>query len=122
MGGKSGQGSVQTSKEIQALNKAANADQTRQGNSRLGYQDQTAPPRNLNQQVKNIQGRAVYNTGNFWVDSQVQAQKNNRKIRIQFVSKEYFDFLAKTPEAAQFLALGRNVRFVLNNKLYEIYE
>jgi hypothetical protein len=72
--------------------------------------------------VKNIQGRAVYNIENNWVDSQIQQKKTQKSKRIQFASSEYFDLIDKEPLSAQFLALGKNVRFVLNDTLYEIYE
>lgn len=119
---KSGAPSVQASKEMQALNAADNYDQARQGGSRLDYKDYEGKARNLAQEVKNIQGRAVYNTGKLWVDSHVQAQKNQQARRIQFAGPEYFELLKKEPLSAQFLALGKNIRFVLNNIIYEIYE
>ena len=88
----------------------------------MNYQDSEGRTQNLAQQSKNIQGRAVYQVGNNWVDSQVQNVKSANVQRVQFGTKEYFDFLNKEPQAAQFLALGRNVRFALNNQVYEVYE
>ena len=35
---------------------------------------------------------------------------------------EYFDLVKKNPQAASWLALGRNVQFVLGETIYEIYE
>lgn len=119
---KSGAPSVQASKEMQSLNVADSFDQSRQGGSRLEFKDYEGKARNLAQEVKNIQGRAVYNTGKIWVDSYVQKQKNQQVQRIQFASTGYFDLLKKEPLSAQFLALGKNIRFVLNNVIYEIYE
>jgi len=40
----------------------------------------------------------------------------------QFASKEWFDMLHKEPESAQFLALGRNVRFAMKDEVVEVYE
>jgi len=119
---KSGAPSVQASKEVQALNYAASYDQAKQGGSRLDYKDYEGKARNLAQEVRNIQGRAVYNTGKLWVDSQVQTQKNQQVQRIQFAGSGYFELLKKEPLSSQFLALGKNIRFVLNNTIYEIYE
>jgi Ca-activated chloride channel family protein len=124
---KSGAPSVQASKEVQGLNSASNYAQTRQGGGRLNYRDKEGSLRNLTQQVKNIQGRAVYNIGKFWVDSFIQSQKLQKQTtqkvnRIQFASDEYFELLKKEPLSAQFLALGQNIRFVLKNEVYEIHE
>jgi hypothetical protein len=43
-------------------------------------------------------------------------------VKIKFGSKEYYDLLDKEPESKDYLALGRNVSFVMKNKLYEITE
>ena len=77
---------------------------------------------NITQMIRNVQGRAFYQSGNYWVDSRVQKKKSKKVVRIQFGGKKYFSFLKKQPEAGQFLALGRNVRFVMNNRVYEVYE
>jgi Ca-activated chloride channel family protein len=119
---KSGGRSVQVSKEVQQMNEASNYAQARPGKSRLTFTDQEGKLRDMEKQVLNIQGRAIYNTGAFWVDSYVQAQKDQKVNRIQFAGEKYFEFLKNEPQAAQFLALGRNIRFVLNNRIYEIYE
>ena len=119
---KSGAPSVRASREVQQLNVADNFVQTQLGKKRLNFTDKEGSIRNLAQQVKNIQGRAVYNTGKFWVDSQVQLQKSQTVNRIQFASDGYFKLLKKEPQSAQFLALGKNIRFVMNNTIYEIYE
>jgi hypothetical protein len=88
----------------------------------MSYKTSEGTISNLMQQVKNIQGRAVYQSGKFWVDSQLQNEKPENTQRIQFASKEYFKLLKEEPESGQFLALGQNVRFFLNNTFYEIYE
>ena len=119
---KSGSESVRVSKEFQQLNRASNYAQMRQGKSRLGYVDRKGNTGNIIRQVKNIQGRAVYQNGKYWVDSFIQNQAHTKTIRIQFGSPEYFKLLRTHPESAQFLALGQKVRFVLEDSLYEIYE
>lgn len=119
---KSGAPSVQASKEVEQLNVAGNVAQTKQGKKRMKYSGEGGRVRNVVQQVKNVQGRAVYNVGKYWVDSQVQAQRSQKVQRIAFAGEEYFELLKKEPQSAQFLALGRNVRFVMNNQIYEIYE
>ncbi len=119
---KSGSRSVRVSEELQQLNRAANFAQTRQGQSRLGFIDKDGKARNVYQQVKNIQGRAMYQNDRYWVDSLIQGRTFKKTIRIQFGSHEYFELLSNKPETAQFLALGQNVRFVLKDSLFEIYE
>ncbi|MDH3268886.1 MAG: trypsin, partial [Ignavibacteria bacterium] len=119
---KSGDRSVTASEEIQDLNGASNYAETKQGSGRMNYKDSEGNEMNLTQQVKNIQGRAVYQSGKFWVDSELQNQKTKNQKRIQFNSDEYFKLLNDKPETSQFLALGQNVRFYYNNTVYEIYE
>lgn len=119
---KSGSGSIQVSEEFRDLNYAENVVQTRQGESRMGYFDESGNERNIAQQVRNVQGRAVYQSGDWWVDSDLQKNENNDKQRIKFASDEYFELLRNKPESAQFLALGQNVRFNIDDTYYEIYE
>lgn len=122
MKSKSGDRSVTASEEVQNLNRASNYGETKQGSGRMNYKDTEGNERNLTQQVKNIQGRAVYQSGKFWVDSELQNQKVKNQKLIQFNSGEYFKLLKDKPETAQFLALGQNVRFYYDNIFYEIYE
>jgi Ca-activated chloride channel homolog len=119
---KSGDKSVIVSEEFQGLNQASNYAETKQGGGRMNYKDDKGLERNLTQQVKNIQGRAVYQSGKFWVDSELQNQKVKNQKRIQFNSDEYFKLLNNKPGTAQFLALGQNVRFYYDDTFYEIYE
>jgi hypothetical protein len=42
--------------------------------------------------------------------------------RLQFNSPDCFAFAAKNSQALPWLALGRNVQFVLDGVVYEIYE
>jgi Ca-activated chloride channel family protein len=119
---KSGDRSITASEEVQGLNTAGNVAETKQGSGRMNYKDDQGYERNLTQQVRNIQGRAVYQSGKFWVDSELQNQKAKNQKRIQFNSTEYFKLLKDKPETSQFLALGQNVRFYYDNTFYEIYE
>jgi Ca-activated chloride channel family protein len=110
VGGASG---VQASKDVEAMKNATNLAQANQGASRM---------QNANTQTRNVQGRAVYQIGNNWVDSKVQSANQQNVRRVQFASPAWFDLLHKEPTTAQFLALGKNVRFALNNEIVEIYE
>jgi Ca-activated chloride channel family protein len=119
---KSGDRSVTVSEEFQGLNQASNYRETKQGSGRMDYVDDNGYVQNLTQQVKNVQGRAVYQSGKFWVDSELQKRKTKNEKRIQFNTDEYFKLLNDKPETAQFLALGQNVRFYYEDTFYEIFE
>jgi len=119
---KSGRGGVVSSNEVQSLRGAKNLADQNQGSSRMVYYDKSKVKRDLSQQTRNIGGRAFYQNGNEWVDLYVQTNKSQTVKRIQFAGKSYFDLLNKYPEVSQYLSLGKNVRFVHKNKLYEVYE
>lgn len=122
MKSKSGTASVQASEEIQDLNNVYNFSQTKIGKSRLNVKDKMGRKINLTQQVKNVQGRAFYNANNLWIDSKIQSKKYKSEIKIKFASKKYFNLLRRNPEVSSYMALGKNVKFILNNNYYEIYE
>ncbi len=120
---KEGKGSVAASSEIYSLQNAVNRPQVYQGRERLAYTDGSGNKQNLAEQVKNIQGRAVYQSNKIWIDSEIQNVRNARTKKIQFASAEYFELMSKGPQSAsQFLALGRNVQFFINDTVYEIYD
>jgi len=74
------------------------------------------------QQSQFVNGRNFFQNGNQWMDSEVQNNQSAKHIRLQFNSKDYFDFLAKNTQALPWLALGQNVQFVLDGVVYEVYE
>ncbi len=115
-------GSARASKEIQSLNRADNIAQSRVGQERLDYVDKEGKTQNAGAQYRNIQGRAIYQNNGVWVDSEVTKVKNQSAKRIKFGSNEYFDLLKNQPDSAQFLALGNQIQFVLNDVLYEVFE
>jgi len=72
------------------------------------------------QQSKFVNGRAFFQNGNQWIDS--NAQNTAKRQRVQFNSEEYFNLLTKHPEAGPWLALGQNVVLTLDDTVYEIAE
>src|SRR5499427_3337810 len=72
------------------------------------------------QQSRFVNGRAFFQNGNQWIDS--NAQNAGKRQRIQFNSDEYFNLLTKHPEAGPWLALGQNVLLKLDDTVYEIAE
>ncbi|MBN2189077.1 MAG: VWA domain-containing protein [Chitinispirillaceae bacterium] len=114
---------ARASSELQEMHRSTNIEQMLQGKKRMEYKDKAGSVQNVTQQVKNILGRAFYNNGAGWMDVNVQKQKKEiKKNRVQFASAEYFDLLKKFPQAAQFMSLGKNVSFVMNSEVWEIYE
>ena len=108
---------------MEALKNAQNSAQIGQGQSRMNYTDSKGKEQNLGSQMRNVQGRAVYQVGSNWVDSKLQTEKRaNATRRIKFASAAYFELLSNEPKAAPFLALGRNVSFVLKDEVYEVFE
>jgi Ca-activated chloride channel family protein len=120
---KDGKNSVRTSKESQAMNKASNLADAQQGVERLAYTDNLGNNRNLSEGIVNIQGRAMYNNNNEWLDANISLNqdKNIKTNRVKFNSEAYYK-LMENEEAIAFLALGKNVRFMMNNAIYEIHE
>lgn len=74
------------------------------------------------QQNQYVAGKNFFQNGAQWVDSAIQKQPSAKRVRIQFASAEYFELAQKEPAAQAWLALGRNVQFLHNNTVYEIYE
>lgn len=72
------------------------------------------------QQTKYVNGRTFFQNGSQWVDGNTQSLTKRRQV--QFNSEAYFNLLAKHPEAAQWLALGRNMLVALDDTVYEISE
>ncbi len=74
------------------------------------------------QQNQFVGGKSFYQNGAKWVDAEAQQLKDAKVVKLQFGSTEYFALLTKQPKAAQWLALGRNVQFVMDGTLYEVAE
>ena len=74
------------------------------------------------QQTQFVAGKSFFQNEKQWIDSAVQKHPNAKQVRIQFGSAEYFDLVARHPQALPWLALGQNVQFVLDSTVYDIYE
>jgi len=120
----SGASSVQSSAGIQQMNKAESL-------SSIQPQVISAAPKaskeyKANQLVsQNIQmnnGRAFYLNDKIWIDELVPQNENLKTEKIEFASEEYFELLNNVPEVYNYLAMGNNIRFVANNRIYEIFE
>jgi Ca-activated chloride channel family protein len=75
---------------------------------------------NYAQQARVINGRAFYQNGNTWTDSNIQAQTQAKRQRIAFNSEEYFNLIKNHPDAMPWLSLGTDVDVWLDDTVYEI--
>lgn len=89
---------------------------------RLSPEAQKSRLAQYTQQSRFVAGRSFYQNGNQWIDASVQKLKDAKRVRLQLNSREYFDLLAKNPQALPWVALGQNVQFTLNNTVYEVYD
>jgi len=69
-----------------------------------------------------LNGRAFYQNGAAWIDSEIQRMPSAKRLRVQFGSPEYFELLKQHSKALAWLSLGRNVQFVLGESVYEVFE
>ena len=74
------------------------------------------------QQSQFVAGKSFFQNDKQWMDSTLQKHPNAKQVRIQFGSAEYFDLAAKNSRALPWLALGQNVKFVMDDTVYDIYE
>ena len=99
-----GAGSVNASSAVQGLYDSDNVSRTKKDAERsLGS---TAEFQNAYSKVKQFQGQAFYNSGNYWIDPKIQGNKSAVQ-RIKFGSREYFEFAKNNSGSAQYLALGK---------------
>jgi Ca-activated chloride channel family protein len=75
------------------------------------------------QQTRFVNGRNFFqNQDQQWIDPGVQDLAKAKRVRVQFNSSDYFALAARESRTLPWLALGRNVQFVLDGTVYEIYE
>ncbi len=119
---KSGSLSVRASREIQQMYLASDYSQINQGIKRIPMKNVGVKTSGVRSVVQNINGRAFYNNGKFWVDSLVRVKKSLTTVKIKFLSEKYFKLLENNPSVSKFLFLGKNVKFIYNSIIYEISE
>ena len=76
----------------------------------------------IEQQSRFAAGKSFFRNGDRFVDSEVQKQKNARRVQLKFGSKEYFDLVKQQPQSKVWLAQARNVEFVLGETIYEVVD
>jgi Ca-activated chloride channel family protein len=73
-------------------------------------------------QLQQFVGQRTFQMENgFWNETSTMGTNQQPAVKVEFDSKEYWDLVSKNPELKDVLALGTQVRFLLNNKIYEVY-
>ena len=117
-----GAASVQSSKEIMNMNAATSISEITPGQSRLSYTDKKGNNKSITDKVMLAQGRAFFKNGLFWEDIKLQEFDTNlNSKKVEFASSEYFLLMENEPGIESLLALGANIRFLFNGKMFEIY-
>lgn len=133
---KSGKGAVSGARATESLRNAPAAlgiggdDYAKEENSRAFKQATPEPAdpevtqryEQYTQQTRMVRNRAFYQNGTQWIDSNVQRLKDARRVHVQFNSKEYFELMAKYPDAQPWLSVGRNLQLALDDTVYAISE
>jgi hypothetical protein len=65
-------------------------------------------------------GKTFFLNEGKWIDSELQRATNANIVEVRFGSAEYFELLKKAPASSQWLALGEQVEFVLDRKIYQV--
>jgi Ca-activated chloride channel homolog len=74
------------------------------------------------QQNRFAAGRNFFRNGSQWIDSQVQSNQQANRRQVQFGSDEYFALAKTNSNAKAWLAVGRNVQFVLGDTVYDVVD
>jgi Ca-activated chloride channel family protein len=72
------------------------------------------------QQTRFVRGRTFFRNGEQWMDARVQQMLAARRVQVQFNSPEYFELIAKHPNALAWFSVGRNIQIALGDTIYEI--
>ncbi|MBP8260225.1 MAG: VWA domain-containing protein [Verrucomicrobia bacterium] len=67
-------------------------------------------------------GRSFYLNDACWIETEVQRHPNAPRARIAFNSPDYFALAAQHPQVLPWLALGAQVQFYLDGRIYEIHD
>lgn len=119
----SGKAPVQASQKAESYNRASNLGAIANNQEQLEVRDVRGNVQNLGGDIVQVQGRAIYQNNGNWIDANLSTPQNAqiKMNKIQFGTAAYFK-LAQDRRAAEFLALGNNVSFVLDNIAYQVYE
>lgn len=65
-------------------------------------------------------GKTFFLNEGRWIDADLQRATNANIVEVKLGSAEYFELLKKAPASSQWLALGEQVEFVLDRKIYQV--
>jgi len=74
------------------------------------------------QQSRFVRGRNFFQNGGQWVDAEAQKRPEARRVQVAFGGDDYFALLARHPDVAAWLSVGRNVQFLLDQTVFEIVD
>lgn len=74
------------------------------------------------QATRFLRNRTFIQNGAWWIDTQVQSKPGARRVQVTLGSPEYFELLAKHPDAPAWLSVGRQVQVLLGDVVYEVAE
>lgn len=74
------------------------------------------------QQTRIVAGRAFYQNGSQWIDSEVQRRQGGKVVQVKFDSEHYYALLNKHADAPKWLSVARNLQLVIDDTIYEIVE
>ncbi len=69
---------------------------------------------------RSVADRTFYYNGNAWVDANIHTAGEVKRVSIKFDSDEYYDLIARHPEAAKWLSVGEKVHVLIKGTVYEI--
>ncbi|MBI1336268.1 MAG: VWA domain-containing protein [Phycisphaera sp.] len=72
------------------------------------------------QQVKFVRGRAFYQNGDEWIDSNVANQTDAKRVEVKLNSDEYFKLANAHKDAAAWLSVGQNVQLLIDDTVYVV--
>ena len=85
-------------------------------------QQSTARIVQYTQQSRFVAGKNFYQNGAQWIDADAQKLPDAKRVRVQFNSPEYFDLVAKNPQALSWFSVGQNLQLLLNGTIYDVVE
>ena len=74
-------------------------------------------------QTKQVADKTFYLRGDRWIDGAAEASdKDSRRVEVGYLSKEYFDLLARLPALSRYLSVGPNVTVSFGGVVYQVVE
>jgi len=124
----SGRGAVGRSQAAKKLKDAAKAPATDPGKGITGgraygrkeEKELAEAEEQIEEMIKRIGAKTFYLNNGVWVDSEFK--EGLKEVKIKYLSDEYFELLAKHPEAAKYFAIDSKVIIVIEGKAYRIIE